>query len=54
MSLEQNQIGLELSRTAFEDAQALVAGWDGEIAVIIMPTREEVYASITEPVMLAV
>ncbi|MAU08209.1 MAG: hypothetical protein CL607_00185 [Anaerolineaceae bacterium] len=51
MSLEQNQIGLELSRTAFEDAQALVAGWDGEIAVIIMPTREEVYASITEPVM---
>lgn len=51
MSLEQNQIGMGLSRTAFEDAQALVAGWDGEIVVIIMPTREEVYSYITKPVM---
>ncbi|MCA9894963.1 MAG: hypothetical protein KC615_18385 [Anaerolineae bacterium] len=51
MSLEQNQIGMGLSRAAFENAQTLVAGWGGEIVVIIMPTREEVYSYITEPVM---
>jgi hypothetical protein len=51
MSLEQNQIGLGLSRQAFEDAQALVEAWDGEIVVIIMPTREEVYAHLTAPIM---
>lgn len=51
MSLEQNQIGFGLSRQAFEDAQALVADWGGEIAVIIMPTREEVYAHLTAPIM---
>ena len=51
MSREQNQIGYELSRTAFEQAQNLVAEWGGELVVVIIPTREEVYSDVTTPIM---
>ena len=51
MSREQNQIGYELSQKAFEQAQLLVAEWDGELVVAIIPTREEVYANVTAPMM---
>jgi lysophospholipase L1-like esterase len=51
MTRGENQIGLEYSRTAFEEAQALVKTWDGQIVVIVIPTREEVYAPLTEPIM---
>ena len=51
MSREQNQIGYDLSRTAFEQAQSLVAEWDGELVLVIIPTREEVYTDVTAPMM---
>jgi len=51
MSLEQNQIGYELSAEAFADAQELVNGWDGQLVVVLIPTREEVYQQITAPIM---
>jgi hypothetical protein len=51
MSREQNQIGYDLSRQAFIQAQSLVAEWDGELVIVIIPTREEVYADVTAPVM---
>jgi lysophospholipase L1-like esterase len=51
MTRRENQIGLEYSRTAFQDAAALVDTWGGQIVVIVIPTREEVYASLTEPMM---
>jgi hypothetical protein len=51
MSREVNQIGYNLSREAFLQAQAMVSAWGGELLVIIIPTREEVYRSITEPIM---
>ena len=51
MEREINQIGLAYSRDAFREAQALVSGWDGELAVILIPTREEVYRHLTSPIM---
>lgn len=51
MTREQNQIGYNLSRQAFTEARELVRTWQGELIVILIPTREEVYRDITEPVM---
>lgn len=51
MSREQNQIGYEMSQTAFAEAQALVDTWGGELVIVIIPTREEVYSDITAPMM---
>lgn len=51
MEREQNQIGYGYSAEAFQEAQALVQGWDGELVVVLIPTREEVYAHLTEPIM---
>jgi hypothetical protein len=51
MDAPQNQIGYDLSREAFTQAQALVASWEGDLVVILMPTREEVYRHLTEPIM---
>lgn len=51
MSRPANQYGLERSRAAFQQAQDIVAGWGGELVVVIIPTREEVYETLTEPIM---
>jgi lysophospholipase L1-like esterase len=51
MFREQNQIGLRYSREAFQKAQDLVETWAGQLVVVIIPTREEVYAQLTEPIM---
>jgi hypothetical protein len=51
MSLEANQIGLGYSRESFIGAQDLVSSWGGNLVVVIIPTREEVYRNITEPIM---
>lgn len=51
MTREENQIGYDLSRAAFESAQAQVSDWGGQIVVVIIPTREEVYETITAPIM---
>jgi hypothetical protein len=51
MNREQNQIGYEMSRTAFEEAKNLVETWGGEFVVVMIPTREEVYQSVTSPIM---
>ncbi len=51
MSRPANQYGLERSREAFQEAQDLIAGWDGQLVVVIIPTREEVYDPLTEPLM---
>lgn len=47
MTRDANQIGYEMSRDAFTEAQDLVDTWGGQIVVVIMPTREEVYAHLT-------
>jgi hypothetical protein len=47
MSIEKNQVGLEYSREAFVKALDLVKSWDGTLVVMLIPTREEVYADLT-------
>jgi len=49
MSRQENLFGLSDSQRAFTQAKALVDTWGGEIVVVMMPTREEVYAHLTEP-----
>jgi hypothetical protein len=51
MSLEMNQLGLGYSRESFQGAQDLVNSWGGNLLIVLIPTREEVYRSITEPIM---
>ena len=47
MSRPANQAGYEISRMAFENAQNLATSWGGRLVVALLPTREEVYASLT-------
>lgn len=49
MTRRDNQIGYQQSRTAFQQAQTLIADWDGRMVVVLIPTREEVYAHLTRP-----
>lgn len=51
MNRPANQFGLEQSRAAFQQAAELVKTWDGELVFVIIPTREEVYEHLTEPLM---
>ncbi|MCU0514776.1 MAG: hypothetical protein MUE40_19655 [Anaerolineae bacterium] len=51
MALPRNQAGLALSRQALRAAREQVNAWGGRLAVVIIPTREEVYAPLTEPIM---
>ena len=51
MNRPQNQEGLRLSRAAFEEARDRVEAWGGQLAVVLIPTREEVYAPLTAPVL---
>lgn len=51
MNRDENQIGYDLSVQAFRDAQPIVDDLNGEIVVVIIPTREEVYRHITAPMM---
>jgi hypothetical protein len=51
MSRPANQFGLEQSREAFAESKALVESWDGQMVVVIIPTREEVYDHLTEALM---
>jgi len=51
MSQEPNQIGYEMSADAFAEARTLVQSWDGRLVIVLIPTREEVYAHITAPMM---
>ncbi|MGB1285307.1 MAG: hypothetical protein ACPG7F_02140 [Aggregatilineales bacterium] len=51
MSREENQIGLEYSRDALQDAKTLIDEWDGQLAIVMMPTREEVYQHLTAPIL---
>lgn len=43
--------GVPMTRQALTDAQAAVESWGGKLAVFLIPTREEVYAHLTIPLM---
>lgn len=43
--------GVPLTRDALAQAQAAVESWGGQMVVVLIPTREEVYEHLTAPVM---
>lgn len=47
----ENSYGMIKSKEALEMAKELVESWGGKLVVVMIPTREEVYSEITEPVM---
>lgn len=47
MERQVNQIGRDASRESFRKAHELVQTWGGQLAVVIIPTREQVYAAYT-------
>lgn len=51
MTRAANQAGLEITRKALSMAQDLIASWDGRLAVVLVPTREEVYQEFTSAAM---
>lgn len=51
MNRPANQFGLTQSRIAFQQAAERVKIWAGDIVFVIIPTREEVYDDLTEPLM---
>ena len=51
MSRELNQIGYDYSVEAFREAKSIVEDMNGELLIVIIPTREEVYRDITIPIM---
>ena len=51
MERPSNQAGYEISRESFEAARDLVANWGGQLMVALVPTREEVYSSLTAQAM---
>lgn len=47
----RNQAGMGYTLAALLEARELVEGWGGHLAVLIMPTRELVYAEHTAPLL---
>jgi hypothetical protein len=43
--------GVGMTRDALQLAKQAVEGWGGELVVILIPTREEVYRPLTAPLM---
>jgi hypothetical protein len=47
----RNAAGIPYTRRALQAAQTLVQSWGGELVVIVLPTRENVYAHLTAPIV---
>lgn len=43
--------GVPMTQEALSSAQSAVESWGGKLAVFLIPTREEVYAHLTAPIM---
>ncbi len=51
VNLPQNVDGWARSQQAFLDARDQVAGYGGSLVVILLPTKEQVYRSLSEPLL---
>lgn len=51
LSLPTNVYGWERSQQALRDARALVQTWGGSLVVLLMPTKEQVYRDLAEPLI---
>lgn len=47
MERPATQAGFDASRESFQQAVDLTESWDGQMVVLIIPTREEVYEAVT-------
>jgi hypothetical protein len=51
VSLPQNVDGWTRSQQAFLEAQDQVVGYGGSLVILLMPTKEQVYRSLSEPLL---
>jgi len=51
MAQPHNQYGWERSKQAILDAQQMVASYGGDLVIVLMPTKEQVYRSLSEPAL---
>jgi hypothetical protein len=51
LSLPANAYGWQRSQQALRDAQSLVETWDGSLVVLLMPTKEQVYRTLADPLV---
>ncbi len=51
MSLENNQQGYESTRGILIESRDLIDSWDGHLVILIIPTREEVYAHLSRDLL---
>lgn len=51
MDKARNQAGVPLARAAISDARDAVESWGGQFAVVLLPSKEEVYDHLTAPVL---
>lgn len=51
MNRPANQAGYDVSREVFDRSKTLTESWGGQMVVVIIPTREEVYEDITSDYM---
>lgn len=54
MSQSHNQYGWERSQTTFLESQAMVEGYGGTLLFVLLPTKEQVYRELAEPLLGAV
>jgi hypothetical protein len=51
MDQPHNQYGWERSKEAFREASAMVESYGGTLVIILMPTKEQVYREMSEPLL---
>lgn len=51
MTRPQNQYGWELSREALRQTQTVTTGFGGSLVVVLMPTKEQAYRDMAEPLL---
>jgi len=51
LSRPQNQEGWRLSQNAFRAARQRVEGYGGHLVIVLMPTKEQVYRHLAEPLV---
>ncbi len=51
LSLPRNQVGFELGQQAIREGREFLDSADVPLVIVLLPTKEEVYAHLTEPVL---
>lgn len=51
MSQPHNQYGWERTQAALRDSQSMVESYGGTLVIVLMPTKEQVYRAMSEPLI---